>query len=117
MALLGEESLVRVRRAADTYVAGVLVRAAEATVSFMGSVQPMSGSDRRMLREGGVTRIERGKKIYCAQGTLSAGDHVLGQPADVVRYGGRDYTVVHVDDEHPLIGHDRAYVVEVLEAG
>jgi hypothetical protein len=117
MSMLGERALERIRRASDSYVAGVLTPGAASSSPFNGSVQPMSGSDRALMKEGGTTRTGRGKKIYCPQGTLQAGDHQAGVAADVVRIDGVDYTVVHVDNEHPLIGHDRAYVVLVTEAG
>jgi len=114
MAFLGETTLTRRRFAAPSYVAGRPVPGAATDTTFVGSVQPLNGRDRQVLPEG--LRQRRGYKVYCPRTTLRTDDQHAGTSADHVIRSGDTYTVVHVDGAHPLIEHDRAYIVRVQEA-
>jgi hypothetical protein len=114
MALLGETTLTRRRTAAPTWTDGRAVAGATADTSFQGSVQPLGGQDRQVLPEG--LRQRDGRKVYCARGTLRTDDQHAGVPADQVLISGTAFTVVHVDADHPLLEHDRAYLVRGQEA-
>lgn len=114
MSLLGEQTLTRRRRGAPTWATGRHTPAAASDTTFRGSVQPMKGDERQVLPEG--VRSLQAKKVYCARGTLRTEDQHAGVPADEVLIGAEVYTVVHVDDSHPLIPHDRAYLVRTQEA-
>ena len=113
MSLLGEETLTRRRISGPTYVAGRPTGETSADTAFQGSVQPMNGRDLEVLEEG--LRSRDGRKIYCPRGTLRSVDQHAGTQADLVVLDGALYQVIHVDDSHPLIEHDRAYVVRVPE--
>lgn len=113
MALLGERDLVRRRFGTPTYVDGRPTTGTPADTTFRGSVQPMNGRDRQVLPEG--VRAMDGKKVYCPRGTLRVDDQHAGISADQVLIDSVPYVVFHVDDEHPLIGHDRSYVMRVRE--
>lgn len=114
MAFLGEITLTRRRFPAPTYTAGRPVVGVAVDSAFQGSLQPLKGRDRQVLPEG--VRTYDGRKIYCANGTLRTEDQHAGTPADQVLHGAVVFTVVHVDDDHREIAHDRAYVVRVQEA-
>lgn len=113
-ALLGETTLTRRRFAAPTWTAGRPTAGASTDTTFLGSVQPMGGRDRQVLPEG--LRHRHGVKVYCPRGTLRVDDQHTGDPADQVLVDGVAYTTVHVDDEHPLLEHDRAFLLRVQEA-
>jgi hypothetical protein len=113
MSLLGERSLTRRRIAAQTWDDGVATPGASADTPFLGSLQPMSGDDRQVLLEG--LRSKRGRKVYAPRNTLRTEDQHGGVPADQVVDGTTVYTVIHVDNDHPLLEHDRAYLVRVQE--
>lgn len=113
MSRLGDKEHTRRRYAADTYVDGRLVAGASTDTPFQGSVQPMRGRDRQVLPEG--LRSLDGKRIYCDRGTLRAEDQHAGTKADEVLVNGARYTVVHLDDEHEEIPHDRALLIRVQE--
>lgn len=113
MSRLGDRDLTRRRYAAPTWAAGRATPGASADTTFRGSVQPMRGRDRQVLPEG-VRHLD-GRKVYCDMLTLRVDDQHAGVPADEVVIDGARYTVVHVDSSHPLITHDRAFVVRVQE--
>jgi hypothetical protein len=54
--------------------------------------------------------------VYCARGTLRVEDQHAGTAGDEVLIDGVTFTVVHVDADHPLLEHDRAFVVRPPEA-
>jgi hypothetical protein len=110
---LGDREHTRRRYAPDTWVEGEVVRGASVDTPFMGSVQPMRGKDREVLPEG--IRSADLRKIYCDRGTLRTEDQGAGEKADEVVVDGRVYVVVHVDDSHELIPHDRAYLQKKQE--
>jgi|SRR5688572_28113400 len=114
MGLLGEITLTRRRFAAPTWTAGRATPGASSDTAFLGSLQPMRGRDRQVLPEG--LRSYDGRKVYCPIGTLRTEDQHVGTPADQVVHEGIAFTVVHVDDDHRLIPHDRAYLVRLQEA-
>lgn len=114
MGLLGEQDLTRRRFAASTWTAGRPVPGASSDTTFRGSVQPLPGKDRQVLPEG--LRQREGRKVYCPRGTLRVDDQHAGTPADQVLVSGVAHTVVHIDSDHPLIEHDRAFVLRVQEA-
>lgn len=113
MAFLGEITLTRRRFDASTLVAGRAVPGASADSTFLGSLQPFRGRDRQVLPEG--VRAYDGRKVYCPIGTLRTANQHDGTPADQVLFGAIALTVVHVDDDHRLIPHDRVYLVRVQE--
>lgn len=113
MSRLGDKPLTRRRYEADTWTDGRPVAGASLDEPFMGSVQPMRGRDRQVLPEG--LRSLDGKRIYCDRGTLRTEDQHANEKADEVLISGARYTVVHVDDEHEEIPHDRVIVVRVQE--
>lgn len=113
MSFLGEQTLTRRRYANPSWGTGTGTAGATTDTSFRGSVQPMGGRDRQVLPEGLRERV--GRKVYCPRGTLRTPDQIAGTPGDVVVDGSTLYTVVHVDNEHPLLEHDRAFVVRVQE--
>lgn len=113
MARLGDRSLTRRRYPAPTYTAGRPVVGTPTDTTFMGSVQPTSGRDRHVLPEG--LRHSDGRKIYCDRGTLRVDDQHTGDKADEVVIDGAVFTVVHVDSDHPLLAHDRAYLLRNQE--
>lgn len=114
MSFLGEETLTRIRFEPAEYVAGRAVEGDSDETDFLGSVQPMREKDRQVLPEG--ARMSDARKIYCLRGTLRVDDQHTGDAADQVLIGGSPFTVVHVDASHPLIMHDRAYVLREREA-
>lgn len=113
MSFLGERTHTRRRYAADTWVSGEAVRGSSTDTLFLGSVQPMRGKDREVLPEG--IRSADLRKVYCDKGTLRTEDQQTGTKADEVVVDGVVYTVVHVDDSHELIPHDRAYLQKKQE--
>ena len=114
MSLLGEQTLTRRRFEAGTWAAGRWTTGDSDDTSFTGSVQPMGGKDRQVLPEG--LRHLDGRKVYCAQGTLRVDDQHAQVQADEVVIDSVAFTVVHVDSDHPLLEHDRAYLVRTQEA-
>lgn len=114
MSLLGETTLTRKRAAAGAYTAGRWVAGGTSSTTFLGSVQPLPGKDRQVLPEG--LRNRDGRKVYCDRGTLRVDSQHDGTSADVVEIDGVDFVVAHVDSEHPLLEHDRAFVVRAQEA-
>lgn len=113
MGLLGERSLTRRRYAAPTWTAGRPVAGSSSDTAFLGSVQPLRGRDRHVLPDG--IRASDGRKVYCDRGTLRVDDQHTGDAADEVVIDGDVFTVVHVDSDHPLLEHDRAYLVRNQE--
>lgn len=113
MSLLGAITLTRRRFAPAYYVAGRPAAGPVTSTPFEGSVQPLKGRDREVLPEG--VRSYDGRKVYCPVGTLRTEDQHTGVPADQVLIGADPYTVVHVDDDHRVIPHDRAYIVRLQE--
>jgi hypothetical protein len=114
VSFLCETTLTRRRRAATTWVDGRAVVGATTDSTFEGSVQPMSGKERQLLAEG--LRSYDGRKVYAPLGTLRVDDQHEGVPADLVLIDDVAFTVVHLQDAHPLLPHDRAYLVRVQEA-
>lgn len=114
MGLLGAITLTRRRFAAPTWDDGRATAGTAADTTFIGSLQPMRGRDRQVLPEG--LRSYDGRKVYCPIGTLRTEDQHAGTPADQVLVGSDPFTVIHVDDDHRLIPHDRAYLVRLQEA-
>ncbi|MEN0065939.1 MAG: hypothetical protein AAGA48_27610 [Myxococcota bacterium] len=110
MSFLGEGTLTRRRYAVGAYSSTGGWAAGPSTEStFMGSLQPLAGRDRQVLPEG--VRASASRKIYCLQGTLRTDDQHSGVSADeVIDAQGRIYTVIHVDDAHPLLPHERVYL-------
>lgn len=104
---LGDRLHTRRRYAPDTWVDGEPVRGVATDDPFLGSVQPLRGRDRENLPEG--IRSADLRKVYCDRYTLRTED-AAGEKADEVVVDGVVYTVVHVDDSHELIEHDRAYL-------
>jgi len=115
VSFLGEQSLTRRRFAAGVWTAGLWVEGAAVDSTFLGSVQPLKGKDRQVLEEG--VRQRDGRKVYCDRGTLLTADQHSGTSADHVLIGSLEFVVMHVDDSHPLLPHDRAFLVRLQEAG
>lgn len=115
MAFLGESTLTRRRYAAGSIGAdGRWTEGVTTDATFRGSVQPLSGKDMAILSEGLRAKVTR--KVYAPRGTLRTVDQHDGDRSDrVVDGDGLVYEVVHVDDAHPLIPHDRAYLTRVQE--
>lgn len=113
MARLGDRALVRRRFAAGSLVAGRYTPGASTDDAFTGSLQPLRGTDREVLPEG--TRQTDSRKIYTDPDTLRTADQHSGLPADHVIVDGVAFVVVHVDSPHPIIPHQRAYIVRVQE--
>lgn len=114
MSLLGERDVTRRRRTGGTRTAGRWTPGSAVDTTIRGSVQPLGGRDRLVLPEG--LRQSVGKKVYTAvRGDLRAADQATGLEGDEVVIDGEVYTVVHVDNEHPLIGHDRAFLLRTKE--
>lgn len=81
--------------------------------TFQGSVQVLKGNQRQVMVEG--VRVMAQKKLYCNTGTLRTEDDRLGIRADEVIDGAKRYTVVYTDDDHPLIPHQKAFLIEVQQ--
>lgn len=113
MGLLGERELTRRRYEAPTWEDGRPVAGDSDDTTFRGSVQPTTGRDRHVLPEG--IRASDGRKVYCDRGTLRVEDQHAGTPGDEVVIDSDVFTVVHVDSEHELLEHDRAYLVRRAE--
>ena len=113
MARLGDKLLTRRRYAPGAWIAGTWTPGAATDSPFTGSVQPLGGRDRQVLPEG--IRSRDGRKVYTDRGTLRTDDQHTGNVADEVLVNGIAYTVVHVDDSHELIEHDRAFLVRRQE--
>lgn len=111
--LLGERELVRRRFTPDTWVEGRKVAGMATDTTFLGSVQVLRGRDREVLPEG--LRSLDGRKVYCDQGTLQAEDQHAGTKADEVVIDGARFTVVRLEPDHPLIAHQKAWLVRVQE--
>ena len=114
MGRLGDIDLTRRRTDPGTRTAGRFTPGATTDTSFRGSVQPMGGRDREVLPEG--LRQSDGRKVYTDRGTLRTSNQHTKEPADQVLIGSVAYTVVHVDDSHELLPHDRAFLVRAQEA-
>lgn len=114
MSLLGERDLTRRRSADGAYTAGRWAAGATTDTTFRGSVQPLDGQDRQVLPEG--LRQRDGRKVYAPSGTLRVDDQADESSGDLVVIDGVAYRVVHVDSDHPLLTHDRAFLVRVQEA-
>jgi hypothetical protein len=115
MAFLAERELTRKRYSTQGYgTDGRPDTATGRTCTFRGSVQPLPERDRQVLPEG--VRHRDGRKVYAARGTLRTANQHDGYPADRVRIDDVWYEVVHVDAEHRLIPHDRAFVLRIQEA-
>lgn len=113
MSRLGDRDLVRRRFVAGTFTAGRHTGGSSTDTTFTGSLQPLSGRDREVLPEG--TRITDSRKIYVDPGTLRTDNQYTGDAADHVIIDGDAFVVVHVDEPHPLILHDRVYIERVQE--
>ena len=113
MSRLGDREHTRRRYAADTYVDGRVVAGASADSPFQGSVQPLRERDRQVLPEG--LRSGDLRKVYCDRNTLRTENQHTGEKADEVLVDGVVYTVVHTDDAHELIEHQRAYLTRKQE--
>ena len=114
MARLGDRALVRRRFAAGTYTAGRYAAGSSTDTPFTGSLQPLKGEEREVLPEG--VRVTDSRKIYTDPGVLRTDGQPGDPPADHVIVDGVAYVVVHVDDPHPLIEHDRVYITRVQES-
>lgn len=118
MSFLGEETLTRRRFAPGhrDHGTGRWVDGVPTDTPFRGSVQPVGRADREGLPEGIRSRVER--KVYAPRGTLRAADQHLGVMGDHVVRGGLVYEVVYAEaDLHPLLPHDKAFVVLLKEEG
>lgn len=113
MSLLGETTITRRRFGTTTWTDGRATEAPAAVSTFRASVQPLAGRDRQVLPQGIRSRV--GRKVYCPRGTLRVDDQDTGDRADEVVISGEIFTVVHVDNEHPLLEHDRAFVLRTRE--
>jgi hypothetical protein len=114
MGLLGAIPLTRRRFPATSYVDGRPVAGAATDTAFEGSVQPLPERDRQVLPEG--VRHRDARKVYVeTPGFLRTADQHLGVPADQVLVDDAPFTVVHTDDSHPIIAHQRCYLVRVQE--
>lgn len=113
MALLGETTLTRRRYEPDTWVEGERVAGASTDTPFMGSVQVLSGRERQVLPEG--LRSRDGRKVYCDPGVLRAENQWAGEKADEVLIDGARFEVVKLEPDHPLIEHQKAWIVRVQE--
>ena len=115
MSLLGEGPVTRRRRDGGAWTAGRWVRGAVVDTPFSGSVQRLSGRDRETLGSGDRSREDR-KILTLHRGFLRAEDQYATLEADeVITANGVAYTVVHVDDEHPLIPHEHVLLVRTNE--
>lgn len=81
------------------------------TFTFMGSFQPLTGSERHALPEGVRTSIEL--KVY-TKTELRTADQFEKTPADRVHFRGICYTVFRVE-YLGLIPHYKAYLVREKE--
>lgn len=115
MGFLGERALTRRRLGGGAHVAGRWVPGDPTDTTFKGAVQPLSGRDREVLPEG-IRQAAR-RKVYCARGTLQTDDPTASPAveADRVIDGTEVWVVVHVDNAHEVIPHDRAYLVREQE--
>lgn len=113
MGLLGARTVTRRRADAPTWTDGRPTASATFDTAVLASVQVLPDRDRQVLPEG--VRQRRGLKLYCDPGTFRAEDQHAGTPGDVVVIDCDPYAVVHVDSAHPLIPHDRVYVVRQQE--
>lgn len=114
MSLLGAIALTRRRFPATSYDDGRPVVGTPTDLAFEGSVQPLPERDRQVLPEG--IRHHDARKVYVEPpGFLRTEDQHAGVPADQVLIGADPFTVVHTDDSHPLIGHQRCCLVRVQE--
>jgi hypothetical protein len=111
--LLGEREHTRRRYASGSYADGRWVRGAATDTTFLGSVQVLRGRDRQVLPEG--QRSLDGRKVYCDRGTLRTEDQHAGLSADEVLVDGVRFTVVHLESEHELIEHEKAWLIRVQE--
>lgn len=113
MSLLGEQTVTRRRYADGSWSGGRFTPGAATDTTFQGSVQPLGGKDRQVLPEG--VRQRDGRKVYCPRSTLRVEDQHAQTAGDEVLIGGVAFVVMHVDSDHPLIEHDRAFVVRPPE--
>lgn len=111
--IISPEPLVRIRLT-GAYDASGRYQTTGVETKFSGSFQSLSRRDREGLPEGIRSTVEN--RITAPQGTLRMASQQAGHVSDRVRRKGVVYEVVHVDDAHPLIPHDRAYVVRLQEA-
>lgn len=109
MSFLGQHTLTRRRYAAGAYDStGTWVPGAVTDTTFVGSLQSLGGRDRQVMPEGIRTSVTL--KVYCPNGTLRTADQHTGEAADEVIDGALTLTVIHVDDAHPLLPHQRVYL-------
>jgi len=114
MPYLGAQTVIRLRYEAPAYTSGrASFDAIPGETEVMASVQPLPEKDRQLLPEG--ARHRDGRKMYCDLGTFRVDDQHSGDQADRVQIGSKIFTVIHVDALHPLISHERVYVVRVAE--
>lgn len=109
--ILGLVSMTRQRFDPTVLVDGEATPRTQTDSLFDGSPQPMNGKDREVFPDG--ARVVDMKKIYTAQGILRTVDEYDGTEADRVVLNGKTYEVIHVDDTHNVIPHDRVYILRV----
>jgi len=79
---------------AATYADGYAQQVTRGSVSFGGSVQPLTGDELLDLEEGQRSRDPR---IILTETELKTVDKSTGIPADIVEYEGKDYVVYKVE--------------------
>ena len=115
LSLLGGITLTRRRYNTGVYgPTGLWIEdASPVDASFQGSLQPVGTRDRQVLPEGLRSAVTL--KVYCAPATLRTVDQHINQQADEVIAPEGTFTVVHIDEPHPMLAHQRGYLTRKVE--
>jgi hypothetical protein len=89
------EPLTIDRRAPGVWVDGIYVQDDATQITTVASVQPISGTQARLLPEG--VRADDAKSVWATMLLRTAQDP-SGAPADEFSYGGWRYQVISLDD-------------------
>lgn len=116
MTILDDQTVDRIRKGDDTYVAGRKVAGTgETTSNIKASVQPPKGQFFNM-----ILQFEEGKRtkewivVYCEVGTFRAADDRSSIPADIVVSEGNNYEVQKVSNRRGLrLSHDAVLAVRL----